>query len=366
MSKKKILHLITGLEYGGTEMMLLKTLPSLREDFDMQVCCIRGQGPIGEKLIALGIPVTYLDLKSPFDWAVIGRFQTVVRDFHPDLLVTYLIHADLFGRVFGRIFGIKQIFCSVRVKLIQPKYLPLLMLDGLTSFFVDHYHFNSESVASMYRKYFFLPEKKITVIPNGLDLNRFTPDSRSRQTTRTSLGLEDALVIGCNARLEKQKGHTYLIEAFARLSHSYPKAKMILINDGQEKENLLKLVQNLGITSQVLFLGRRDDVPELLNAMDIFAFPTLFEGMANALMEAMASGLPIVATDIPENKELLVHDVSGILVPTRNSQAICIALEQLIIHTEKATSLGQNARKIALQRFDLTQVVARYRAFYSL
>ena len=138
MPKKKILHLITGLEIGGAEMMLLKTLPRMQEDFDNRVCCIRGHGPIGKKLEKAGVPVYYLNLKNIFDLGIILRFKKIIKEFQPKILVTYLIHADLFGRIFGRIFGIKKITCSVRVKLVQWKYFPLLIIDGLTSFLVNN------------------------------------------------------------------------------------------------------------------------------------------------------------------------------------------------------------------------------------
>jgi len=174
MKKKKILHLITGLEIGGAEKMLLKTLPKMQKMFDNRVCCIRGHGPIGEKLEKAGILVYYLNLKSFFNFGIIIQFKKIIKNFKPDILVTYLIHADLFGRFLGRFFGIKKIICSVRVKLIQFKYLPLLLIDGLSSFLVDNYHFNSKVTANFYQKYFFMPKNKITVIPNGIEIEKFS------------------------------------------------------------------------------------------------------------------------------------------------------------------------------------------------
>ncbi len=362
--KKKILHLITGLEIGGAEMMLWKTLPALQDDFENTVCCIRGRGPMGDRLAEAGVSVIYLDLVSFFDWRVIGRFRTIIKNTQPDLLVTYLIHADLFGRVLGRIFGIKKIFCSVRVKLIQPKYLPLLLLDGLTSFLVNRYHFNSQSVATLYQKYFLLPKRKCTVIPNGLDVAKYHFSEEIRLAKRRELGLTDNLVLGCLAKLRAQKGHSYLLEAFQSIHTQHPHTRLLLIGDGEERQRLESLAVTLSLQDAVIFLGNRNDVPELLATIDIFVFPTLFEGMSNALMEAMASGLPIVATDIPENKELLVHDMTGILVPTRNPEALAQAIHSLITHKEKTTSLKTNARKVALQKFSLERIVSQYRELF--
>jgi glycosyltransferase involved in cell wall biosynthesis len=363
--KKKILHLITGLEYGGAEMMLLKILPPLNDEFEHSVVCIRGRGPIGKKLTAAGISVSYLDLRHPLDWRIIPRFHALVKSVQPDLLVTYLIHADLFGRVFGRLFGVKKIYCSVRVKLIQPIYLPLLVLDGLTGWFIDGYHFNSSSVASLYQKYFFVPSRKITLIPNGLDLRRFIPNNTQRQEMRAALTLSDKFVIGCNARLEKQKGVSYLLEAFAVINIRHPETRLIIINDGNEKSRLIEQAQAMGMSEKIQFLGRRDDVPELLNAMDLFVFPTLFEGMANALMEAMAVGLPIITTNIPENKELITHAINGQLVAPKNVDQIIQEVYLLISDEEERNRIGIKARETAEKKFSLEDCIDRYRVFFS-
>jgi len=345
-------------------MMLLKTLPQLQESFDHVVCCIRGRGPIGQKLTSLGIPVYYLDLQGFLDWHIIPKFHTLIQSQKPDLLVTYLIHADLFGRIFGRIFGIKKIFCSVRVKLVQAKYLPLLILDGLTSFLVDQYHFNSQSVADLYQKYFFLSKRKITIIENGLDITKYEISMEASRHKRHELHLDKETVLGCLAKLRAQKGHKYLLEAFHDIHTKYPETVLLLIGNGEERQKLEILTKKLQLEDSVIFLGNRDDVPELLSVIDIFVFPTLFEGMSNALMEAMANGIPIIATDIPENRELIVNGVSGLLVPKKNSLALTKAIKYLLTHKEKAASLAQNARKIAVQNFALEKTLEKYRVFF--
>lgn len=362
--KKKALHLITGLEIGGAEMMLLKVLPPLQTDLENIVCCIRGRGPIGQKLEAQGVSVHYLDLASFFDWRAISRFKQVVRKVQPDLLVTYLIHADLFGRVLGRVFGIPKIICSVRVKLVQAKYLPFLFLDGLTSFLVDHYHFNSQTVAEMYQKYFFLSPKKTTVIPNGLDLSLYTLSPEQIQAKRQELNLTNKTIIGCLAKLRAQKGHPYLIEAFEKIHTKHPETVLLLIGDGEERARLEEQVKNLHLSPYVVFLGNRQDIPELLSIIDIFVFPTLFEGMSNALMEAMASSLPIITTNIPENREFLSHDSNALLIPQESSEAILEATERLLGDIKKGSFLAKNARLTALQRFDLQETLTRYRELF--
>lgn len=355
--KKKILHLITGLEVGGAEMMLLKTLPLLQADFDNRVSCIRGHGPIGKRLEDVGIPVAYLDLKSIFDIGVIFRFRAVVKGFDPDVLVTYLIHADLFGRIFGRLFGIRKIICSVRVKLIQFKYLPLLALDGLTSPLVTHYHFNSKTVADMYQKFFFFPERKITVIPNGLEIEKYQISIDTKKKRQSLNVSEEAIIIGCIGRLEKQKGQKYLIEAFSELVKQYPFAILLIIGNGTERKPLEELVKKSKIDNSVRFLGRRNDIPEILQILDIFVLPSLYEGMSNALMEAMATGLPIIATSIPENKELLGYEENGILVPPHNASALTEKMSFILRNETYTKKMRISAKKEAAKRFSLDTVI---------
>lgn len=345
--------------------MLLKTLPRLQDNFENSVCCIRGHGQIGKRLEEAGIPVYYLELKNIFDFEVIRRFRRITKDFQPDTLVTYLIHADLFGRVFGRIFGIKKIICSVRVKLIQFKYLPLLFLDALTSPLVTHYHFNSKTVADMYQKIFFLPERKITIIPNGLEIEKYQisiDTNKKRQELNLS---EDAIIIGCIGRLEKQKGQRYLIEAFSQIIKQYPSAILLVVGDGFERENLELLTKKLHLYNSVKFIGKRNDIAEILQIIDVFVLPSLYEGMSNAVMEAMASGLPIIATDIPENRELVKDKINGLLSEPRDSQALATMVGQLIFDKESAAILARNAQKTALQEFDITTITSRYNNLFS-
>jgi glycosyltransferase involved in cell wall biosynthesis len=361
---KKILHLITGLEIGGTEMMLLKTLPKMQDNFDNRICCIRGRGPMGKRLENAGIPVYYLDLKNIFDLEAILRFKKIIREFEPKILVTYLIHADIFGRFFGKLFGIKKIICSVRVKLIQAKYLPLLFLNALTSPLVTHYHFNSRTAANMYRKFFFLPRKKITIIPNGIEIEKYNIQI-DKLKKKKDLGLpEDKIIIGCVAKLRKQKGHKYLIEAFGKISKQEDNLILLLIGDGEERKNIEKQIEKLNIRDRVYLLGNRNDIPEILQIIDVFVLPTLFEGMSNALMEAMVAGKPIITTDIPENRELINDNVSGILIPTKDPLSIAKNILKLTANKLQAQNIAANTKKEMMEHFSLEKTTREMISFF--
>ena len=368
--KKKILHLITGLEVGGAEMMLLKTLPKLQEDFDNRVCCIRNRGPIGERLEEAGIPVFFLDLNSILDFGAIFRFRNIIKKFGPNILVTYLIHADLFGRIFGRLFGVKKIVCSQRGKLLHWEFLRLA--DRLTKYLVTKYIVQTETAQEELMKKLHLSKEQFKIIPNAIDTKDFTFEM-NREKKRAELSLKsDDIVITCVSKLRRGKGHNYLLEAFEQLrhyserrqkSHTNRRFKLLIVGDGEQKEILLKQIESYKSKSNILFIGNRNDVKELLRISDIFILPTLGEGMSNALLEAMASGLPVITTDIPENNELIKNGKTGILVPIKDSDSLAKAIEDLLSDGERRKNLSENSKRNISEYFDVRIVVSKLTGF---
>lgn len=362
--KKKILHLITGLEVGGAENMLLKLLPATKSDIKHYVCSITGVGPIGDKLSSAGIPVYYLDLNNTLDLSIIPKLKNIITEIDPDVLITYLPHADLLGRIIGRLSKVPTIVGSVRVKLTKSKYLPFFIIDGLTSRLVNHYHFNSKTIANIHHKILRVPYSKITIIPNTIDVSLYDIQVDISKKKK-ELGLpNDKLIIGCVARLRKQKGHNYLISAFQEVVKQRPNTVLTLVGDGEEKQSILREINTRNLSQHIIMLGNRHDVPEILHTFDIFAFTTLYEGMSNSIMEAMASKRPILTTNIPENQELLTHNETGLLVPTRDTKKTTDALINLIDDKYTRARLANNAYKKVLSDFNIDVIIPRYRKFY--
>ncbi|HBE89858.1 MAG: hypothetical protein A3E37_04970 [Candidatus Andersenbacteria bacterium RIFCSPHIGHO2_12_FULL_46_9] len=362
--KKKIMHLITGLEVGGAENMLLKILPRTADTCDHSVCSIIGVGPIGDKLVAAGIPVYYLDLSNTLDLSIIPKLKKLIVDLQPDVLITYLPHADLLGRIIGKLTHVPTIVCSVRVRLTRSKYLPYFIIDGLTSPLVNKYHFNSRTIANLHRLILRVPRRKITVIPNTIDVDLYhlTID---REAKKKELGLPaDKIIIGCVARLRKQKGHNDLIAAFHSVHSARPNTTLVLVGDGEEKPDIMEAIKKYGLENHVIMLGNRHDVPEILQTFDIFAFTTLYEGMSNSLMEAMSARLPILTTNIPENRELITNDQTGVLVPVHDIRTIANALVRLIDDPPLRHTLAANAYQQVKDHFSIKAIIPQYIEFY--
>lgn len=353
--KKKVLHLISGLEVGGTEMMLLKTLPHLQSDcLENQVCCLRGHGEIGKKLEEAGIKVHYLEVTNPFQ---LIRFRQIVKNFCPDMLVTYLIHADLIGRVLGRIFSIKKIVCSQRGSLLNWEFLRFF--DRLTKFLVTKYIVQTGIAKKDLMLKLGLPDDKFSVIPNSIDPDEFNIKINTEEKKRElSISYTNYINISCVSNLRKGKGHTYLLEAFNNIYKKNTNINLLIIGAGELKNKLLEQIENYESRNNIYFLGKRNDVKEILKISDIFILPTLAEGMSNAIMEAMAMGLPIITTNISVNKELIEEDKTGILIPVRNVDAIENSLNNLINDASLRIKLGKNARQKISDEFDV-KIVTR-------
>ncbi len=361
MQKKKILHLITGLEIGGTEMMLLKTLPRMQNDFDNRVCCIHGHGPIGKQLEERGVPVYYLDLRHPLDIKIIPRFKKIVQEFKPDILITYLIHADLFGRIFGKLFGVKKIICNQRGKLLQWEFLRIF--DRVTKSLVTKYIVQTEVAKQELMKKLQLSAEKFEIIPNAIDIEEFNFEI-NKDKKREELGLIPTnIVITCVSKLRRGKGHRYLLEAFEQLSDK--NFHLLIVGDGEQKQELLKKISNYSSKENVHFLGNRNDVKEILKISDVFILPTLGEGMSNAIMEAMAASLPVITTDIPENRILIEHEKNGILIPKENTSEIVTAIEGILAHTDKAHSIGKSAQEKINKLFSIQRHTTDFAEFLS-
>jgi len=371
--KKEILHIIQSLDNGGCENMLLRLLP-LIDDFEHKIITLKELGELASKFVSAGIAVETIHCNSLFDIPGILRLRELVREENPDVIITYLFHADMLGRLLLRTKH-TLIIPFLRTTYNHPKYVIARILEWLTNPLVKKYLANSEAVKDFYVKNIGVQPEKITVIPNGIDIAYFdsiTPDPELRK----SLGIKpDDFVIICVANLHINKGHRYLLEAFEQL-HSLPShpfqggeskrgLKLILVGDGTERKNLEQQIKNYQSKNNILFLGRRTDIPQLLKISDIFVLPTMFEGMSNAILEAMASGLPVITTGIPENKEIIEDNKTGLIVPVKNSIALAQTIEKLLGDKNQSESLGGNARKKIQEYFDLKIITTKTAKFFS-
>lgn len=209
-----------------------------------------------------------------------------------------------------------------------------------------------------------LPARKVTAIPNGVDLARF--GHSDRQEARRSMGLPDgSLVVGTVGRLDPVKDQAGLLRAFADLLPAHPEAWLMVVGTGPCREDLLGLAARLGISDRVRFLGERLDVPLVLAAMDLFVLPSIAEGMSNTLLEAMASSLPVVATRVGGNSELIEEGINGRLVPSGDPGALAAAIGSYLDDSHLRALHGKASRDRVAGSFSLERMSEAYVNLYS-
>ncbi len=349
----KIAHLITGLGMGGAERMLLKTLPRLKnENF---IISLTSNDAFGKRIEEAGIKVYYLGLKKLNLLSAILRFRKILKKEKPNLLNCYLIHSNIFGRIFGKLFSVKKIICSVRNKHINRRFLNFL--DRRTSFLVDLYTPNSYVLVPFLTEHQKIKEKKIKVIENGIELEKFDFDI-DKEKKKKELGIEKEFVVSCIAKLEKQKGYLTLIKAIKELSN--PDFLFLFIGDGKERKELEELSEKLGVKDKIRFLGWRSDTKELLRITDLFILPSFHEGMSNSLLEAMISKVCCLVSDIDENKELIKNEENGLTFITGDHKDLAEKISYLHKNEKLRKKYAEKAEETVKKRFDINKTVEKY------
>lgn len=347
MANKKILHLITGLEVGGAEMSLTRTLSRLNS-FDHIVVAIKGHGEAGRLLETAGFRVHYLNPNGAFRLIrSIVAFQRLITEERPDLIITYLPLADILGRIFGRLFGVKKIVTYLRSRGRERKYFWAFLADWSTTFLVDHYFAVSETIRQFYIQRLLINPARITTVPNGVATDVFKP--AGPKTAKKS-----KIIIGTVAQLRKEKGIDVLLRAFAEALKSGAPLHLVIVGTGPEETPLKTLAEQLGIAEKTEFLGQRKDVPQLLQKFDIFVMPSAYEGMSNAILEAMATRLAVMASNTPENKELITNGINGMLFRPSDTKGLAATLHSLIKDSTTRRRLGEQALASAEKNFSLS------------
>jgi glycosyltransferase involved in cell wall biosynthesis len=213
-------------------------------------------------------------------------------------------------------------------------------------------------------RYDWVRPESIEVIPTGIDLTPFQLDGDPAKV-RAELGLPpDAYVFGTVGRLERPKGHVYLLRAFEQVVKTNARARLVLVGDGSLAKPLQEEAARLGLAERVAFAGSRRDVPYLLRAMDVFVFPSLWEGQGLALVEAMASGLPVVASRVGGVSEVITDGTCGQLVPPGSPEALADAMLAVMASPARAREMGAAGRARAEAVFGASRMIKRLEDLY--
>jgi glycosyltransferase involved in cell wall biosynthesis len=357
----RIAFCITDLDPGGAERALVQLVTRLdRARWEPAVFCLAGRGALADELSAAGVPVVCLGASHWTGVGAVWRLCRELRRFRPTLLQTFLFHANLAGRLAGRLAGVLTIVSGIRVA--EKRSRVYLWLDRWTNWLVATNVCVSQAVADFSIAEGGLSRRKIVVIHNGVDVARF---AGARPAELSALGIPERsrtlLTIG---RLDRQKGLLDLIEAAGVVVQKHPDAHFLLVGEGPERAALERAVRERGLAARVHFAGWRADVPELLSAGCALVLTSHWEGLPNVILEAMAAGMPVVASRVEGTAELVIDGQTGRLVPSRSPELLAAALEALLNDSQGAAAMGRAGRERAAAEFTWEATVARYDALY--
>jgi glycosyltransferase involved in cell wall biosynthesis len=365
MQPINILHVISKLTVGGVENQLLMILKKYdKRKLYPLVCSLSDKGEIGKEIEDSGIEVIPLNkLKHRFDWTIVKEIYHLIKIRDIKIVRTHQYHANLYGRLAAWLAKVPCIVASIHNVFTIDRKLHRRMINRFLARFTDKVVAVSETIKRDILKYDGLRVDKVTVINNGIDTDRLL--NMDGNVIRTEFNIfPDVPVIGTIGRLTFQKGQKYLIEAVSKIKEKFPRIMLLIVGDGLIKDELQNYAKILGINEHVIFTGSRRDVPALLAAMDIFVFPSLWEGLPNALIEAMAAGKAIIATDIPPVREIFNTEKIGILIPARDSNAIASSIELLLYDKTLAETFGKSAQERAFSHFNINTTVDKYTTLF--
>jgi glycosyltransferase involved in cell wall biosynthesis len=362
--------LITGsLGRGGTELAVAALAQGLarRGRYTPIVAVLARAGELGTELRRRRLVVHELGIagpiRSPGAVSRLLRLPRLVRSERAALVHTFLFDADVYGMLAARLGRPRAVVTTRRaIKWDKPRHLRGYRW---TNRWVDRIVANSERVRRFTVEHEGAPADKVVTIPNGVDRTPFEATRPGR--FRTAQGLaEDAFLVVAVGSLKRVKGQDVLLEAASGWLRRTPEARLVLAGDrsGRFAEELLARAAELGVGAQVLVPGTVDDVPALLADADLFVLPSRSEGMSNALLEAMASGLPVLATDVGGSRECLDGGACGVLVPADAPGALGEALESLAADAARRRELGRRARERVAEHYDLERMLDSVERLY--
>lgn len=354
----KVLLVVTGMGAGGLENYILNILSAIdRNKFKVTIACTGGDSAFyKDELIRLGVRTIF----CPNPYSQIGyicRIFKIIRsckidavcDFRDDFSAPTLLAAKLAG-VRSRVAMYRSTRRGFRPDPFRNFYA--YMIHQCTKCLATKIIGNTRKVLDA-----FYPDRgedeKYAVIYNGVDLKKFSP-GLSGEKSREELGIPvDSIVVGHVGRFHISKNHPTILETFAKLRREVKNVHLLLVGYGVLRDKIENLIAELGIGSSVTLAGRRKDIPSMLAAMDIFFYPSIYEGLPNALLEAMACGLPIVASNIPEIVEITPPDFAKQLFDTDDVEEYVKALKEMCEREEKRKDFGARARQWIEERFSL-------------
>ena len=371
-AKCKILMLIDNFDPGGAQTLLIDLVKGLdKNKFEVFIIPLRKPEAFTDALANSGARIVDLSggKYNPFKLLSLVR---LIRNERVDVVHTHLTASRFLGVIAGFLGGAKKIFShdhSGDEYLRKRKWTAKLVLypfDRMLMSFTDQVLAVSEAIAAFNVDYKKIPEQKVTICHNWIDVGRFSPDPNDRRELRLIWQIpESAFVVGAVGRLSSQKGYRYLVEAAAEILAVAPKTVFVVVGSGEEFLPLKQMVQALDIDHAFRFPGFVSEVERVYPVFDLFVLPSVYEPFGLVVLEAMAAGLPVVASATGGVVEIIEDKLNGLLVPPGNSKALAQGIVNLMENMEAlAKPMAARAKQLVRDRFDRNAAISRIESLY--
>ena len=362
----RILFLSTSMGMGGADKQLLSAAQELRSrGREVFIVSLTPLGPMGLEARGLGIPIESLGMRRGMpDPRGLVRLVRLVRAWKPDVVHSHMVHANLMVRVLRLLVRIPAVVSTIH-NVYEGGRLRMAAYR-LTNGLVDHMTIVSEAAADRFVGEGIVPKELLTVVANGVDTDLFrNVPAGTRESLRAALDLGREFIWLAVGRFEIAKDYPNMLRGFAKVRERNPQALLLLVGRGSLQAETESLAHALGLSGGVRFLGVRSDIPEIMSVADGYVMSSAWEGMPMVLLEAAAAGLPIVATTVGGNHEVVLDETSGFLVPPRDPEALGLAMLRLMgLPEEQRGTMGERGREHIRTRYGLGQVAERWESLY--
>jgi glycosyltransferase involved in cell wall biosynthesis len=336
--KFRVLHTESSPGWGGQENRIIEEATGLKERGADVIIASQPGSVILERAREKGIETREVPMRKSYDIPAILRLIRIIRDDRIDIINTHSGKDSLLAALAGRLSG-------KRPAIVRTRHLALPITSLVT---YRHLPDRVVTVSRHVKKYLVsagVPERMVTAVPTGVNTEVFNPEIYDN-TLREELGIrEDVPLIGTVGILRKKKGHHHLLEAIPAVLRRFPEALFVFAGDGPQWKNLHNAIKRLCLEKVVILLGRRRDVPRILQALDLFVLPTLQEALGTAFLEAMAMEVPVIGTSVDGVTEVIEHGKTGMLVPPGDPGGLSNVIIELLEQPERAKTLAREGRK---------------------
>jgi L-malate glycosyltransferase len=358
--KIKVVHIIDSMEVGGAQMQIANFFAHTNRDkFELSLICLSYKGALGEQIERDGFRVEALGKQGRIHSSMLWKLIGLLREIKPDVVHCTIFTANLWGRLAGLFVGAPVLIAheqsTVSLEKWYRKVIDWILAWGTWRIFAVSENLRNRVVAEEK-----IPARKVQVLHNAIDTSLFTNAPAEVTLPAGKPGIR----VGIVGRLEYRKDHLTLIRSAAKVLQSVPDATFFLAGEGPDRPQLEAEIEKLRLQKSVILLGERRDIPALLHAFDVYVLSSITEGLSLSIMEAMAAGCAVVATDVGGNAELLDNGQAGLLVPSGDPDRMAQAIMRLLQNAEERRAFSESAQRRAQEHFDIRVVSRQLEALY--